>query len=49
MKNLLLTFVFALVLVPASLTQSQTQLLCSNCADNGQTDTSTWIVMAIAG
>ncbi len=49
MKNLLLTFVFALVLVPASLAQSQTQLLCNNCTDGGQTDTTNWIVMAIAG
>lgn len=49
MKNFFLTLVFALVLVPATMAQSQTQLLCSNCADAGQTDTTNWIVMAIAG
>ncbi len=49
MKNLFLTIVFALAVVPATLAQSSTQLLCNNCADAGQQDTSTWIVMTIAG
>ena len=49
MKNLLLTAVFALALIPATLAQSQTQMLCNNCGASGATDTSAWIVMAIAG
>lgn len=48
MKNLLLTLVFAMVLVPAAFAKSQTQLLCDNCT-SAQGETATWIVMAIAG
>ncbi len=50
MKNLFLTLVFALVLFPATLASSQTQMLCNNCPDTtGQADTSTWIVMSLVG
>ncbi len=49
LNSLFLTLAFALALVPASLAQSETQLLCNNCPDAGQPDTSTWIVMSIAG
>ena len=49
MKNLFLTLVFALALVPACMANSQTQILCDNCPQSGQADASTWIVMGLAG
>ncbi len=47
MKNLFLTIVFALAVLPAAV--SQAQMLCDNCPDAGQSTTNTWIVMTIAG
>ena len=49
MKNLFLSIMFAVLVFPAALAQSQTQMLCDNCGASGSTDTSTWIVIAIAG
>ncbi len=49
MKNLFLTLVFALALVPACMAKSETQLLCDNCPQSGQADTSSLIVMALVG
>ncbi len=47
LKNLFLTIVFALAVLPA--TASQAQMLCDNCPDGGQSNNNAWIVMTIAG
>ena len=49
MKNLFLTLLFALVLFPATMAKSQTQMLCDNCPNTGSADGSTWIVMSLVG